>query len=158
MDKKTREITMQRTKQEQFIYTNYIANKKDEPTKIKKADGTLEAADPDNEGNNPIITRKYFLGRLIYYIKTNWQQCVFAIICAMAVFFFFTMNVRLAVTGNDISHLNKDISRLDSKIDENSKKTEKIADEVNLIRADLKSLNDRFAMFIELFRNNGVNP
>jgi low affinity Fe/Cu permease len=40
-------------------------------------------------------------------------------------------------SAKDISYMNRDISRLDSKIDENDRKTEKIADEVNLIRKTL---------------------
>jgi len=69
-------------------------------------------------------------------------------------FFFVTMNVKIAVTSNEISHLK-------TQLDENTRKIEKVSDDVTtlreqilLYRGDLKSLDDRFAMFIELFRRD----
>ena len=90
-----------------------------------------------------------------YTIKEQWPSYIMGLVGLLALFFFVTMNVRMAETSKDISYLYM-------KIDENTQKVEKVSDEVQtlreqvlLYRGDLKSLDDRFAMFIELFRRSG---
>jgi len=79
---------------------------------------------------------------------------IIAIIGVLALFFFVTMNVKIA-------EINKDVSYQNNTTNENTRKIDKLSDDIITIREQILildgkfgSLNDRFAMFIEIFRNN----
>jgi peptidoglycan hydrolase CwlO-like protein len=74
------------------------------------------------------------------------------ILFSLALFFFVTFNVKIA-------EINKDITYINGKLDENTRQIESISDDIVLLgnniltfEGELKSLNDRFILFIELFR------
>jgi chromosome segregation ATPase len=97
-------------------------------------------------------------------LKETWPTYLISIIGSLTLFFFVIVNVRMA-------EINKDISFLNTRLDENTRKIEKISDELAALRenfaslrenmalfqSDLKSLDSRFALFIELFRQGGNN-
>jgi hypothetical protein len=96
------------------------------------------------------LTRQGGWLRKMKNLKETWPTYLISIIGSLTLFFFVIVNVRIA-------EINKDISFLNTRLDENTRKIEKISDELAAFQSDLKSLDSRFALFIELFRQSGNN-
>jgi hypothetical protein len=102
---------------------------------------------PDTRYDTDRSTRKNGRNRFILHIKESWPNYLIGALSVIGVYFFITSNVRLA-------EINKDISYQSEKLADNTQKIEKVAEDVSSFHADLKSLNDRFSLFIELFRQS----
>jgi hypothetical protein len=76
------------------------------------------------------------------------KALLISIIGIAAFSFFVTFNIKIA-------EINKDISFLYTGLDDTAQKIEKISDELSSFRSDLKSLDSKFALFIELFKQGG---
>jgi len=145
-----------KTKIERENFLRSVMDSKDEPTRQENRSGTLDSSDQDN-GDLSKIKRRFFRSRFFLHIKDYWPNYLMGTVGVLALFFFVTMNVRLA-------EINKDISFIYMKVDDNTRKIEKVSDDVSslreqilLYRGDLKSLDDRFAMFIELFKKESTS-
>jgi hypothetical protein len=149
-----------KTKFERDEYIKSVLGKREEHTISYQNNGTLN---DDDEYEYPELEkerkeeRKNKANRFILFFKEYWPNCVISVVGAFAFFFFVTFNVKIA-------EMNKDVSFLYNKLDENTRKIEKVSEDVSLLRSDvyslksdLKSLNDRFGLFIELFRQGEVN-
>jgi len=143
-----------KSKSEQDHYLRAVIDRRDEPTKKENGLGTLDDIDTDNDDSPSIRRRKFFRSRFYLHIRDNWINYLMGTIGVLALFFFVNMNVKFAETSKDIFYLDK-------KLDENTRKIEKVSDDVTTLReqliiygGDLKSLDNRFAMFIELFKKD----
>jgi hypothetical protein len=142
-----------KSKNEQEHFIRDIMDKKEEPTKPEKGYGTLDKDELDNINEISPMSRKFIKTRLYIHFKEYWYRYLFGLVGGLAIFYFLTLNVKLA-------EINKDISYQYLNTNENTRKIEKVSDDIILLReqmlilsGDFKSLNDRFAMFIELFKN-----
>jgi site-specific DNA-adenine methylase len=133
---------------------------KEEPTIQTHKGGTLDNF-KESDTDTGKSGRKYLINRFIIHIKETWPTYLTSIIGMAAFFFFVTFNVKIA-------EINKDISYLYIRLDDNTRKIEKIADELSSFRenvskdiasfqSDLKSLDSKFDLFIELFRQGDNN-
>jgi hypothetical protein len=135
-----------------------ILNKEEMPTIQTVGNGTLDNFEEQHmEANTGNRGRKDPKNRFIIHIKETWPTYLISIIGLSAFFFFVTFNIKIA-------EINKDISFLNTRLDDNTRKIEKISDEMDslkenmvLFQSGLKSLDNRFALFIELFRQGGNN-
>jgi hypothetical protein len=135
-----------------------ILDKKEEPTIQTTGNGTLDdfeeqAAEYDLKKQR----RKYSKNRLIIHIRETWPNYVISVIGILGFFFFITLNIKMA-------EINKDISFLNYRLDDNTRKMEIIYNEISSLKekvsenmqsfqSELKLLDGRFAMFIELFNS-----
>jgi peptidoglycan hydrolase CwlO-like protein len=89
-------------------------------------------------------------------VKALKYYLVIGIAGVLALFFFVTFNVRLAEMNKDIAFQNKNLEESAKNIEKISDDVQslqgKVLDDLSLFRGELKSLNDRFALFIDLFR------
>jgi len=141
-----------KNKAERENFKRNIIDTAEESTKEETKYGTIDGNEQDNDDNSRKKSRKFFKNRLYIYIKEYWPQYLLGTVGLLALFFFVTMNVRVA-------EINKDVSYLYIKTEENTRKIEKLSDDVIslreqmlIINGNVKSLDDRFMMFIELFK------
>jgi len=143
-----------KNKIEQQRYVSSVFMRKEYPTMPEETQGTLgEISDEEKIGNDTLGGRSNKKNRLILHLKNNISTyCVSfisSLILLLALFFFKDFDIKLV-------SINKDISFQNEKIEQSTKNIEKLSDNVSSFQADLKSLNDRFAMFIELFKKQDV--
>jgi hypothetical protein len=147
-----------KTKRERDEYVKFVRGSGEDHTVPYAGIGTLRDDDeysaPEVSGNSR-TKRKNRTNRFIIHLKECWPNYAMGGIGALALFFFVTFNVKIA-------EINKDISYIYGKLDENTRRIEKVSDDIvlvgnNILTLDggLKSLNDRFTLLIELFRQQG---
>jgi hypothetical protein len=146
-----------KTKYERDEYINFVQRSGEDHTIPHVEDGTLR--DDNNEYSemspkNIGPKRKNIQNRFLIHIKEYWPNYLMGGIGTAALFFFVTFNIKIA-------EINKDVSYIYEKLNENTRRIEKVSDDVFSLKddlstfgAELKSLNDRFHMFIELFSEN----
>jgi hypothetical protein len=141
-----------KTKLERDRYISAVRTSIDETTLPDISDGTLRDDDeylPEEKGYaGP--KQKNKTNRIIFHMKEHWPGYLISTVGVLALFFFVTLNVKIAEIDRDIFYIRERIS-------ENTEKIEKVSDELSSIKADIKSLNDRFVLFIDLFGQPG-NP
>jgi hypothetical protein len=126
-----------------------ILRKKEEPTIQTPGDGTLDSFEEPYTGyDTGSGGRKHPKNRFIIHIIETWPTYLISIVGVLALFFFVTYNIKIA-------EITKDISFLYIRLDDNTRKIEKISDELSSFRSDLKSLDSKFTLFIELFKQGG---
>lgn len=139
-----------KSRNEQYRYASNVFMREEYPTMPEESQGTLgEIGDEEKLVYNILENRSSKKNRFILHVKNNISNycvgVVSSLILLLALFFFKDFDIKLV-------SINKDISFQNEKIEQTTKNIEKLSDNVTLFQADLKSLNDRFAMFIELFR------
>jgi hypothetical protein len=137
-------ITKTRIERENFIRS--VVDRKDESTRQEKGVGTLDNDEPDNDDVPFTNPRNFPPNRIYRHIRKNWLGYVIGGIFTMLLIFIGTSHAQIEGTRTDIKYINE-------KVDGNTRKIEKVSDDLNSVQSGIKSLNDRFAMFIELFRN-----
>ena len=143
-----------RNANERKDFTSAVVKEKDEPLLPVSEDSTIIQNKKDVDTDDKMSSRKFLSRRLRLFVKEYWGQALMGLVGVLALFYFLTMNVSLA-------EINRDISFLNIKLDNNSRKIERVSDDVISVREQaliidgrLNSLNDRFALFIDLFRSN----
>jgi len=141
-----------RSKSERDNYLRNVKDRKDEPTRKENGNGTLDDIYASGDDNQSSVSRKFLRSRFFLHIKEYWPSYLMGTVGVLALFFFVSMNVRLAETSKDISYLYRELADNTQKIEKVSDDVTTLREQILLYRGDLKSLDDRFAMFIELFR------
>jgi cell division protein FtsB len=139
-----------KTKKEQNRYASIVLMRKEYPTMPEEAKGTLGDMSYDEKAYSDTLgNRSSKKNRLFLHLKNNISSYIVGLvsplILVLALFFFKDFDIRLTNINNDITNQN-------DKIEQSAKNIEKLSDDVNSFKADLKSLNDRFGMFIDLFK------
>jgi hypothetical protein len=147
-----------KNKHERDEYIKFVRSSGEDHTVPYVGNGTLRDDDeyPDLEySENGGPKRKNKANRFIIHIKEYWPNYLIGCIGPLALFFFVTFNIKIA-------EINKDITYINGKLNENTQQIERVSDDIvllgnNILTLDgkIKSLNDRFTLFIELFRQQG---
>jgi len=113
------------------------------PTQNIGGESTLIGSD-EPEININKKPRKTNANRIVLHIKRNWVSYLISIAVFVGMYFLITSRVELARVNSDLSYQSTEIHKT-------SEKVEKIYDDISSFKGEVKSLNDRFQLIIDLF-------
>jgi hypothetical protein len=135
-----------KTKAERDAYINNLKNSQIDPTtSIDDIGGesTLEDSNGDKANKRPKKTRKSLSNRIKLHFKEHMVGYAVSLLIFIGVYFLITSKVELAQVNKDLSYQSTEITKTSEKVD-------KISDDVSFFKSEIKSLNDRFQLFIDL--------
>jgi hypothetical protein len=158
-DVKASHVGRSREDQKQYISAALASNAEPTVPDVTGTESTLNDSETfDNKPEYNPLSRRNKGNRFVLHIKESWPSYV--IVAAIGLFSFLFLNVNVK-----IAEINKDIARQAEKIDENGGIVQQLSNDFSRFSAELKSLNDRFDLFIRLMqkdsqdkeKNNSVN-
>jgi cell division protein FtsB len=152
--KKRSKTHVPKSRVEQEVFIQAIRDEKESPTISTPSvgEGTLEMRGVDVSPVPVQKPRKSPLNRMSLYLKEKWPSYIITIVISIIGFFAFTAR-------ENITKLNKDIEFQSKNLDTATEKIEELSLEVTTVHSEVKSLNDRFQLFIDIFaRRNNESP
>jgi hypothetical protein len=101
-----------------------------------------------------VPARKSIKNRLALHLIDHWPNYLLALLMTIAGFCVVTANVKLAEINKDLSYQSRAIETNAARIGSVDKRLETISEKVSSLQSVIQSLDDRFTLIIEVFRQS----
>jgi len=146
-------------KKEQEAFFKTVLNNKEFSTIPNKSDGTLDDNNEELEKEDafvPMPKDKSYFNRFRLHVKDHWPAYAVSFIGFLILTFLFNFNGKLSVIDTAIEYQKDNVSSSANKIENISNDVsllrERVLNDFSLFRGEIKSLSDRFDMFLEFYR------
>jgi hypothetical protein len=151
MKRSSTHVPKSKAEQEEFVWA--IREVKESPTipVLGVGKSTLESIGDDTDASSYKKPRKSPANRILLRLKENWVSFLVPVVIAIAGYFLVTAKVEVAKLNKDFEYQYKDIGHQAENLNKAVEKIEELSRDITTIHSEVKSLNDRFQMFIDIF-------